>query len=304
MKILVTGGAGFIGSHLVETLVQDHEVMVIDNLSEGKADYIDEKAVFREVDVRDRSALKTAIDDFNPRIVYHLAAYNDAMGSIEQEKKAIDVNIHGTVNILEACVDNGVEKIVYASSGGLSYGDPENIPTSEKHNVNPVYPYGVTKNCGTSFIRDYSRRKDIRCAVCRLGSVYGPRANGGVVKNILEKLAENEDPIIYGDGTQTRDFVHVRDIVRGLKKAGEQGKGVFNLGTCTQTSVNELLSLIKEATNSNPNTRYKERWEGDIDTCRLSIKKAERSINWDPKITLEEGIKECKTYYMQPNETQ
>jgi UDP-glucose 4-epimerase len=295
MKILVTGGAGFIGSHLVERMVQDHEIMVIDNLSEGKYGQVDDRAFFEEVDIRNRSEFKEVVGSFNPEIVYHLAAYNDAMGSIEQEKKAIDVNVHGTVNVLETCVENEVSKIVYASSGGLSYGDTESLPTCEDHITNPVYPYGVTKNCGTSFIQDYGRRKNVDYAICRLGSVYGPRANGGVVKKVLQKLKNNEKPVVYGDGTQTRDFIYVTDVVRGLEKAKAED-GVFNLGTGIQTSVNEIVAEIMENLNYHKSIKYEDRWEGDINQCQLSIEKARRQLNWHPQISLETGIEKCIEY--------
>jgi UDP-glucose 4-epimerase len=296
MKILVTGGAGFIGSHLVERMLQDHEIMVIDNLSEGKYEQVDDRAFFEEADVRNRSEFKEVVESFNPEMVYHLAVYNDAMGSIEQEKKAIDVNVHGTVNVLETCVENKVRKIVYASSGGLSYGDAESVPTREDHNTNPVYPYGVTKNCGTTFIQDYGRRKNIDYAICRLGSVYGPRASGGVVKKVLQKLENNEKPVVYGDGTQTRDFIYVTDVVRGLEKAKAE-EGVFNLGTGIQTSVNEIITEIMENLNYHKSIKYEDRWEGDINQCQLSIEKAERQLNWHPQISLETGIEKCIDFY-------
>lgn len=297
MKILVTGGAGFIGSHLVERMVQDHEIMVMDNLSEGTYEQVDDRAFFEEGDIRNRSELKEVVESFNPEIVYHLAAYNDAMGSIEQEKKAIDINVHGTVNVLETCIENKVRKIVYASSGGLSYGDTESVPTREDHNANPVYPYGVTKNCGTTFIQDYGRRKNIDYAICRLGSVYGPRANGGVVKKIIQKLESNEKPIVYGDGTQTRDFIYVTDVVRGLEKAKAE-EGVFNLGTGIQTSVNEIITEIMKSLNDHKSIRYEDRWEGDINQCQLSIEKAGKQLNWHPQISLETGIEKCIEYYI------
>jgi len=300
MKVLVTGGAGFIGSHLVENLVEENEVMVIDNLDEGKREYIHKEAKFRKFDIQNKSKVKSTVEDFKPEIIYHLAAYNDAMGSIDETEEAIDTNIQGTVNILEACIENDVEKIIYASSGGLSYGEPEQIPTTEDHQLEPVYPYGVTKTCGTLFIKDYSRRNNLDYAVCRLGSVYGPRANGGVIKNFFEKLRENEKPIIYGDGKQTRDFIHVKDVVKGLRKAADKGDGVYNIGNGIQTSVNELIELIAEVIDQDIDPIYKDRWEGDIDRCELSIDKAEKDLDWQPRESLKEGVTKCKQHYYTP----
>jgi len=298
MKVLVTGGAGFIGSHLVENLVENNTVLVIDNLDEGNKEYIDDKAEFKEVDIRDQEKIDNIVKQFSPDIIYHLAAYNDAMGSLDDTEEAINTNIQGTVNLLEASIDNDVDKIVYASSGGLSYGEPEEVPTSESANLEPVYPYGVSKTSATMFIKDYSRRKNLEYAVCRLGSVYGPRANGGVIKNFFEKIEQNERPIIYGNGTQTRDFVHVKDVVTGIRKAAKDGNGVYNLGTGTQISVSKLLEEIADLTNKEIKPIHKERWEGDIDLCELSIEKAEDDLGWKPEISLEKGLKLCREYYL------
>jgi UDP-glucose 4-epimerase len=297
-KILVTGGAGFIGGHLVEKLVEKNDVLVIDNLSEGGAEKLHEEARLREIDIRDEAKLTETVEKFNPEIVFHLAAFNDAMGSIENPIHTIETNITGTVNLLEACKDIDIRKFVYASSGGLSYGEPENIPTRESENIRPVYPYGVSKACGSLFIADYGRRYDLDYTVMRLGSVYGPGANGGVIKNFFERIIEGERPIIYGDGTQTRDFIHVSDVVSGLIKASQNGSGIYNLGTENRTSVNELIDKFEAVTGRDLDPKYEERWNGDIDECRLSIDKARRDLGWEPKIDLMEGLEECRDFYL------
>lgn len=297
-KILVTGGAGFIGKHLVEKLAVKNDVMVIDDFSEGEAEIVHEEASLREIDIRDEAKLTETVREFNPEIVFHLAAYNDAMGSIENPIHTIETNIAGTVNLLEACKDIDVQKFVYASSGGLSYGEPENIPTHESENIQPVYPYGVSKACGSLFIADYGRRYDIDYAVMRLGSVYGSGANGGVIKNFFERIREGERPIIYGDGTQTRDFIHVSDVVQGLVKAGKKGKGFYNLGSETQISIEKLLRKIEDILELNLDPCHKNRWQGDIDECELSIDKAKNELKWEPEINLKEGLKKCRDHYL------
>lgn len=298
-KILVTGGAGFIGSHLVREIVEKNEILVIDNLKEGSKESVHEDAKFREIDIRNRSKLEELVEEFKPDFVFHLAAYNDAMSSIEETEECISANINGTVNLLEACKNQSIEKFVYASSGGLSYGEPEKIPTDESSELRPVYPYGVSKACGGLFISDYGRRYGINFAVLRLGSVYGPGANGGVIKNFFEKIKMDEKPVIYGDGSQTRDFIYVSDVVEGLIRSGIHGNGFYNLSTETQTSVKELLEIMEDILESNLNPHYEDRWNGDIDRCELSIDKAKAELGWQPRIELKEGLKNCKTFYLE-----
>ena len=297
-KILVTGGAGFIGNHLVEELSLENDVLVIDDLSQGPAEKVHEDAKLREIDIRDDAKLTETAEEFDPDIVFHLAAYNDAMGSIENPIYTIETNITGTVNLLEACKDIDMQKFVYASSGGLSYGEPENIPTRESENISPVYPYGVSKACGSLFIADYGRRYDIDYAVMRLGSVYGLGANGGVIKNFFERIREGKRPIIYGDGSQTRDFIHVSDVISGLIKASEKGSGAYNLGNEERTSVNELIDKFETVTGRDLVPKYEERWNGDIDNCQLSIDKARRDLDWKPEIDLLQGLEECRNFYL------
>ena len=298
-KILVTGGAGFIGSHLVNTIKNDNEVLVIDNLTEGDRDNIGEKVNFQKLDIRNKSDLDEAVKAFNPDIVFHLAAQNNAMGSIENPSKTIDINVKGTVNLLEACRKHDVQKIVYASSGGLSYGEAEDVPTTETENLEPVYPYGVSKASGSLFVKDYGRRYDLDFAIMRLGSVYGPRANGGVIKNFFQKIAEDEKPVIYGDGLQSRDFIYVSDVVNGLVAGAEKGYGIYNLSTGTQISIKHLLEKIGEITDLGLKADYEDRWQGDIDRCELSIKKAEQDLDWRPEIDLYEGLIKCRDHYLE-----
>lgn len=300
-RIIVTGGAGFIGSHLVEELSDNNEILVIDNLDEGDKSLVPETVEFKELDIRDFEELKNTVQKFEPDFVFHLAAYNDAMGSIDDAQEAIETNIAGTVNLLEACSNIGIEKFVYTSSGGLSYGESEDPPIVESTKLDPIYPYGVSKACGSMFIQDFGRRKNIDYAIMRLGSVYGPKANGGVIKNFFQKINRNERPIIYGDGTQTRDFIYVSDVVSGLLKAAKNGSGLYNLGTQTQTSIKQLLDMIKNTVNVDTAPIYRDRWEGDIDSCELSKKKSEKSLDWNPEVTLKKGLKKCESYYIDDN---
>lgn len=298
MKILVTGGAGFIGSHVAERYLEEgFEVAVIDDLSVGDAENVPEEASFYEADIADREALKAVIDDFKPDIINHHAAHNDSMDSLEKPREDAELNIIGSINLLELARDNDVEKIIYASSGGLSYGEPQEIPTPEDHEMQPSYPYGISKHTVEHYLELYRDLYDLDFVVLRYASVYGPRANGGVIKNFLEAVEEDEEPIIFGEGTQTRDFIHVEDVADANFRAVEKGEGYYNIGTCTETSINELWSLVADVTESDREPDHRDRWIGDIDRCRLDYSRAEKDLNWEPKTGLREGISRTWNYF-------
>lgn len=297
-KIIVTGGAGFIGSHLVEELVKNHSVLVLDNLKSGKEKWISDKAEFKRIDISQKSKVIEITKKFNPDFIYHLAAFNDAMESRNNIKEVIDSNIIGTASLLEAGRLASIDKFIYTNSGGLSYGNPKSIPTKESENLKPVYPYGVSKTTGELLINDQCNRKDMDYVSLRLGSVYGPRATGGVIKNFFECIKRNDRPTIFGDGEQTRDFVHVEDVIDALIKAMKNGYGTYNIGTNTETSILELWKTIAKETRTDLEPIKQDRWEGDIDRCNLSISKAKKDLEWKPKINLKEGIRDCKKHYL------
>ncbi|MFB6190605.1 MAG: NAD-dependent epimerase/dehydratase family protein [Candidatus Nanohaloarchaea archaeon] len=291
MNILVTGGAGFIGSHIADRYVgEDHEVTVVDDLSVGKREWVPDEADFRKMDVTDGEDVMELFREKNFDLVNHHAAHNDSMDSLENPQHDARVNIVGSINVLEAARENDVERIIYASSGGLSYGEPQEIPTDEDHEMNPSYPYGISKHSFEHYLELYENLYGIEFLVLRYASVYGPRATGGVIKNFLEAVNSGEKPVIFGDGSQTRDFIHVNDVVEANQLALEKGSGFYNIGTREETSINELWKLVARITGSDEEPEHRERWLGDIDRCQLDYSKAEEELDWEPRVKLENGI--------------
>lgn len=291
MKILVTGAAGFIGSHIAEAyLERGHEVTAIDNLSVGKRAWVPEDADFREIDITGEDKLRKLFTEKEFDVVNHHAAHNDSMDSLENPQYDAAVNIVGSINILEAARDNDVGRIIYASSGGLSYGEPQKIPTPENHEINPSYPYGISKHSFEHYLELYRDLYGIEFVVLRYASVYGPRATGGVIKNFLEAVENDEKPVIFGDGSQTRDFIHVDDVVEANCLSLENGSGYYNIGTQTETSINELWNLVQKMAGFTEEPEHGKRWLGDIDRCRLDYSKAEKELGWEPSIALREGL--------------
>lgn len=291
MKILVTGGAGFIGSHVANRFVEEgYKVAVMDNLSVGKKKWVPDQAKLFESDITDRGEVEKVLKSFKPDIVNHHAAHNDAMGSLESPVKDAETNIVGSINLLEAIREKDTGRIVYASSGGLSYGEPEEIPTTEEHIMKPSYPYGISKHSFEHYLELYCDLYGIDFVTLRYASVYGTRATGGVIKNFFEAVQKDKKPVIFGDGDQTRDFIHVKDVVKANLLAIEKGSGNYNIGTCKETSINELLELMHEVTGSSTEPKYRDRWLGDIDRCKLDYSKAEKDLGWSPNIKLREGL--------------
>ncbi len=291
MKILVTGGAGFIGSHIVDKYIEEgHEVLVLDNLSVGDENWVNNKADFCKADITDDKSIGKIFEDFEPDIVNHHAARNDSMDSLEKPVADAETNILGSINILEASRKNNTEKVIYASSGGLSYGEPRKIPTPETHKMNPSYPYGISKHSVEHYLELYKELYNLDFTVLRYASVYGSRATGGVIKNFLEAVERNKRPVIFGDGTQTRDFIHIDDVVSANVKSLKNGGGIYNIGTSNETSINSLWKKMKNVTGFEKSPRYEDRWLGDIDRCKLDHNKASEDLEWKPRVGLNKGL--------------
>ncbi|MFB6143759.1 MAG: NAD-dependent epimerase/dehydratase family protein [Candidatus Nanohaloarchaea archaeon] len=300
MKVLLTGGAGFIGSHLAEKLLDEgHRVAVVDNLSVGQPEWVPEDAEFHQGDIRDSKFVEEVFESFDPDVLNHHAAHNDAMGSLEDPVEDASSNVIGSLKLLEAARENGVEKVIYASSGGLSYGEPQEVPTGEDHAMRPSYPYGISKHSFEHYLELYQQMYDLDFVVLRYASVYGPRPTGGVIKNFMEAAANGEKPVVFGDGSQTRDFIHVEDIVNANVRALERGSGFYNIGTCEETSVNELWQKIAAITGVKEDPEHRDRWPGDIDRCRLDYSKAEEELGWKPQVELGEGLEKLWSRHYQ-----
>lgn len=295
-KILVTGGAGFIGSTLVDKLISlNHQVVVIDNLFSGKEDYINKSAKFYNLDIILNSELENVFQVENFDYVYHLAAQIDVRKSVEDMEFDNQVNILGGLNILKNCQKYNVKKIFFASSGGAVYGFPEKIPTPENYPTFPVSPYGINKLSFEKYLHYYHRVFGQKYLALRLANVYGPRqykgGEAGVVAVFINNAIENKVSFVYGDGLQTRDFVYVDDVVDAFT-AGLDSKviGEFNIGTGQEKNLLEIISAIELALGGKIKIEYQSAKLGEERRSCLDFSKVRNTLNWEPQVELDEGI--------------
>ena len=293
-KIIVTGGAGFIGSHIVDTLIDaGHEVHVIDNLSAGKLENINKKAIFHKVDIRDKEAMIPIFKGVE--YVFHEAAFPRVQYSIENPIETNDINVNGLLNILELSRENKIKRLIFASSSSI-YGDPEKLPTNENDNINPMSPYASHKYIGEVYLKLYAKIYGLETVCLRYFNVYGPRLDPEgaypLVIGYFMKQAKNGMPLtITGDGNQTRDFVHVKDVAKSnilAMTSRNVGKGeIINIGGGIKYSINHIAELI-----SDKNEHIAPRLEPH-DTM-ADIKKAKKLLEWQPEVSLLDGIEELK----------
>jgi UDP-glucose 4-epimerase len=304
VKVLVTGGAGFIGSHLVDRLVQEgNEVVVIDNLSTGKRKQVNKKAVLYKMDIRSKR-IERVFRKERPLIVVHLAAQMNVRLSTEDPVFDADVNILGTLNILEHAVKHGVRKVSFASSGGAVYGEQEVYPAGESHRTEPLSPYGISKLAGEKYLAYYSNTVGLRHVVLRFGNVYGPRqepeGEAGVIAIFSKLMLDGGQPIINGTGKQTRDFVYVDDIVEALMVTLEENvQGIFNVGTGQETTVNECYSIIKELAKSTCKDLFGAAKKGEQLRSVLDVRKLSETFGWDPQVSLPDGLKMTVEFFQE-----
>ncbi len=296
MKVLVTGGAGFIGSHLVDRLIQEgNQVVVVDNLSTGKRKQLSKKAVLYKMDIRSKR-IERVFRKERPLTVVHLAAQMNVRHSTQNPGFDADVNILGMLNLLEHAVKNGVRKVSFASSGGAVYGDQEVFPAAESHRTDPLSPYGISKLAGEKYLAYYTSALGLRSVVLRFANVYGPRQNSdgeaGVVAIFAKLMLEGGQPIVNGTGKQTRDFVYVDDAVESIMATiGEDVQGIFNVGTGRESTVNECYGIIKTLTKSSCKDLYGAAIKGEQFRSVLDITKLRERFGWDPQVALAEGLK-------------
>ncbi len=294
-KVLVTGGAGFIGSHQVDALIEaGYKVVVVDDLSSGKESNLNKKAEFYKIDIRDDEELEKVFKKEKPESVIHFAAQISVSRSVEDPLYDADINVLGTLNLLENCIKYKVKKIVFASTGGALYGEADKVPTSEDYPIAPSFPYGIAKFSVENYLRFYHEEFGLPYTVNRYANVYGPRQDSqgeaGVVAIFTEKLLNNKQPIIHGDGHQTRDFVFVEDVVFANMLALEHDKvGTYNVGTGRQTTINELYYLIAEAVGVKIQPKYEKVFFGQKVSC-LNAEKIKNELKWHPEYTLQEGV--------------
>jgi UDP-glucose 4-epimerase len=302
VRALVTGGAGFIGSTLVDALLAGGaEVAVIDDLSRGRRDQVAARADFHELDVVD-SSLPALVASLAPEVIFHQAAQIDVRRSVSDPVLDTRINVLGTVNLLDAAVHAGVRRMVFASSGGAMYGDTDVIPTPEDHPCAPASAYGAAKLTGETYGGVFAQLHGLEFVALRYANVYGPRQDphgeAGVVAIFAQRLLEGRDTVVNGDGTQTRDYVNVADVVAAnLRAAGTSPPGAYNIGTGRECDVNELHSLIARAAGVAREPAHAEAKPGEQARSCLDVSRAAELLGWRPRIALEEGIAETVAWF-------
>jgi UDP-glucose 4-epimerase len=294
-RAAVTGGAGFIGSHVVDALLErGYEVLVVDDLSTGKRENVAERADLAELDIRQAEALLRAFENFAPTAVCHLPAQASETFSVREPAVDHAVNDIGTFNVCEAARAFGAP-VVFASTGGALYGDEAELPTAESTIPRPLSPYGASKLAGEAYVGTWGRLHELGNVVLRLGNIYGPRqqphTEAGVVAIFSGKLARGEPPTVYGDGRQTRDYTHVSDVAAAFLAALESGRpGTYNVGTGIETTVLELLEQLQRAAGTSLEPRFEPLRPGELLRSALDPRLIESELGWRPQVSLREGL--------------
>lgn len=302
MKILVTGGAGFIGSHIVDAcLERGHNVVIVDNFTTGRRENVNPNATLIEADIQDPS-LETVFQNERFDRVCHQAAQMDVRLSVKDPIFDAQNNILGFINILQQSVKTGVKKVVFASSGGAIYGEQDTFPADETHRLQPYSPYGITKMTGEKYLFFYRLNYDLNYVALRYANVYGPRQNpngeAGVVAIFTQKMLEGNDPVINGPGTQTRDFVFVDDVVRANILALEgENCDIFNVGTGRETTVNEIFRHLLDFTGSQTQETHGAAQPGEQQRSVIDYQKIKSQMGWRPQVTLADGLKRTVEYF-------
>lgn len=302
MKVLVTGGAGFIGSHIVNALIEaGHDVVVIDDLSTGHEKNVNPKARFHKMDVRDPAVFDLfAAEKFD--VVSHQAARGNVRASMEDPMIYADVNVRGGINLLECCRKFGTKKIIYSSTGGCVYGELQYLPADEKHPIQPRDPYGASKASFELYLPVYAMNYGLNYTILRYPNVYGPRQDplgeAGVVSIFIGQMLRNIQTIINGDGEQLRDYVYVSDVVSANILCLIKGDGgTYNLGRGPGVSVNHIFKSLKMMTNYPLDEIHGPSKLGEVRNCFLDAGKIKRELGWDPLVTLDEGLRNTLDFF-------
>ncbi|HQR46216.1 MAG TPA: NAD-dependent epimerase/dehydratase family protein [Thermoanaerobaculia bacterium] len=305
-SVLVTGGAGFIGSHLADALLAGgHRVVVLDDLSTGKRERVPPGARFVEGDLRSFD-LARLLREERIAAVFHHAAQIDVRKSVEDPVFDAEVNVLGTIRLAQGCVAAGVGQILFASSGGAIYGDPKGFAADEDHPMNPVSPYGTAKLCGEKYLQCLAYGTPLVVTLLRYANVYGPRQDGsgeaGVVGIWMRRLLDGKDGVVYGDGGQSRDFVYVGDVVAAnLAAFRKQAPGVFNIGTGIETSVNALYDAVATACGSGRPARREAGKPGEQRRSVLEVTRAKALLGFSPAVSLPEGLRRTAAWFRDPS---
>ncbi|MBU2025129.1 MAG: NAD-dependent epimerase/dehydratase family protein [Patescibacteria group bacterium] len=310
MKILVTGGAGFIGSHLTDALIKKgHQVTVWDNLNTGSKENLNPAADFKKIDLKNFPKTAELFWAGRFEAVFHLAAQTSVRKSVANPQEDARDNILASLNLIELCKKNWLDsgsknKFIFSSTGGAIYGDTDKRPSDEELKENPLSPYGIGKLAIDKYLNYYRKFFNLNCVSLRYANVYGPRQNphgeAGVVAIFINKMIKGKQPLINGDGKQTRDYVHVDDVVRANLLALEknQAAGIFNVGTALETNVNQLFEKINKHFDNRFKKKHGPGLAGEQKTSCLLFKKIEKELDWRPKIVLDKGIEQTWEWFL------
>lgn len=306
MRILVTGGAGFIGSHTVDALVAagGHEVSVLDDLSAGQRERLNPGARFYHANIRNADEVRMIVDHEAPEVIVHLAAQMDVRRSVADPAFDAEVNLIGFLNLMESARLKGLRRVVFSSTGGAIYGEQESFPCDEDHPRRPVSPYGVAKLATEAYLFFYKVQYGIDYVALRYANVYGPRQDphgeAGVVAIFCGRILERKPCTIFGDGEQTRDYVYVGNVVRAnLAAVNTQVSCAINIGTGVETSVNQLYGLLAAAAGTDALPAYAPARPGEQSRSVISPARAARELNWRPEVALGEGLKRTYAFFQQ-----
>ena len=303
MKVLVTGGAGFIGSHVVDALISaGYEVVVVDDLSTGNLANLNPAATFYQVDIRSPQ-LAEVFEKERPDYVDHHAAQMDVRRSIADPLFDAEVNVIGSINLIECCRRYGVKRLIYISTGGAVYGEPEYLPCDEAHPVNPICPYGASKHTVEHYLYMYQQNYGLDYIVLRYPNVYGPRQDphgeAGVVAIFTGQMLAGGQVVINGDGEQQRDFVYVEDCAQAnlMAMTSQNANQIYNLGYGRGTTVNEIFTTLKNITGYQPAATHGPAKVGETRQIYLDATKAQKELGWKPTVDLEEGLQRTADYF-------
>ena len=302
MKVLVTGGAGFIGSHVCDQFVQHgHEVIALDDLSSGRKENLDPQVRLAQLDIRSPEAARL-IETERPQVLCHLAAQMDVRRSVEDPRFDAEANILGMLNLLEAARKASVKRVIFSSTGGAIYGDQDVYPAPETHATRPVSPYGVSKAAGELYLNYYRAQYGLSYAALRYANVYGPRQNphgeAGVVAIFSQRLTQKQPCTIYGDGKQTRDFVYGKDVARANYLAFEKDYvGAVNIGTGLETDIGTLYQLLAEGCAVTAPAAFAPGRPGEQHRSVIDASLARRVLGWEPTIALRDGLRQTLEFF-------
>jgi UDP-glucose 4-epimerase len=302
MNILVTGGAGFIGSHIVDAYIAaGHTVVAVDDLSSGRRENLHPAAVFYNLDIRSPE-VRPLFGRHRIEVLNHHAAQMDVRRSVSDPIFDASVNVVGGLNLFEAAREHGIRKVVFASTGGAIYGEQDYFPADEEHPLRPLSPYGISKLATEKYLFYYRASHGIDHVILRYANIYGPRQNphgeAGVVAIFASKFLRREQPVINGDGLQTRDYTYVGDVVRAnLLALDHRGSEIFNVGTGIETDVNTLFQLLRRELNSDAEERHGPAKPGEQRRSVITSKKLRAAFGWSPETTLAEGLAKTAAYF-------